>query len=166
MCQNKTVPILENKTAGERCRCYLLDFYISKLPKEVKERDLFYMYVRPLLIIEESCSTMVHCCSVGCNTLNHMVPKMCSEAKFSSRMTNHSLRATGATELYDAGVPEKIIKECTGHRSTDGLRVYERTSQKQHQTVSHILSSTQHTHFVQEMERLHSPAVPTQPVPC
>lgn len=81
-------------------------------------------------------------------------------------MTNHSLRATGATELYDAGVPEKIIKECTGHRSTDGLRVYERTSQKQHQTVSHILSSTQHTHFVPEMERLHSPAVPTQPVPC
>ena len=41
--------------------------------------------------------------------------------------TNHSLRATGATRLFEANVPEKLIQERTGHRSIDALRMYERT---------------------------------------
>lgn len=83
---------------------------------------------------------------------------MCTEAQISGRKTNHSLRATGATELYTAGVPEKIIKERTGHRSTDGLRVYERTSQNQHRAVSQILSSKQRTSYIQEIENVSSTA--------
>ena len=66
---------------------------------------------------------------------------MCTEAQISGRKTNHSLRATGVMELYTAGVLEKIIKEWTGHHSTDGLWVYKRTSENQHQAVSQILSS-------------------------
>ena len=31
--------------------------------------------------------------------------------------TNHTLRATGATALFNAGVPEKLIRDVTGHRS-------------------------------------------------
>ena len=38
--------------------------------------------------------------------------------------TNHSLRATGATRLFAANVPDKLIQECTGHRSTTTLRMY------------------------------------------
>jgi integrase len=36
-------------------------------------------------------------------------------------LTNHSLRATGATRLFEANVPEKLIQERTGHRSIDAL---------------------------------------------
>jgi integrase len=36
------------------------------------------------------------------------------------RYTNHSLRATTATRLYQAGVEEQLIMERTGHRSLDG----------------------------------------------
>ena len=31
--------------------------------------------------------------------------------------TNHSLRATGATALFSAGVPERLIRDVTGHQS-------------------------------------------------
>ena len=30
----------------------------------------------------------------------------------------HSLRATGATALFNAGVPENLIQDVTGHRSS------------------------------------------------
>ena len=34
----------------------------------------------------------------------------------------------GATTLYNANIPEKLIQERTGHRSIKALRQYERTS--------------------------------------
>ena len=37
------------------------------------------------------------------------------------KYTNHSLRATGATTLFDAGVLEAIIQKRSGHRSTKAL---------------------------------------------
>ena len=82
-----------------------------------------------------------------------MVSDICTDAGISSR-TNHSRRATGATELYAAGIPEKIIKERTGHRSLECLWMYERTSEKQHNAVSRILSAKSETNFNIEMSKL------------
>ena len=45
---------------------------------------------------------------------------------------NHSLRVTGASIMYQAGVPEKLIQERMGHLSTDGVRHYEHTTMGQH----------------------------------
>ena len=70
-----------------------------------------------------------------------MLKNMCLLAGVEGNKTNHSLRATGATELFSAGVPEEIIQQHTGHRSTKALRVYKRTTLEQHQAVSNILSS-------------------------
>ena len=47
---------------------------------------------------------------------------MASEAGLSGNYTNHSLRVTGTTSLFDAGVPEAIIQKRTGHKSVDALR--------------------------------------------
>ena len=44
--KNKSVQIHENPEAGDRCHCRLLDLYISKLPPEAVEKDLFH--VRPM----------------------------------------------------------------------------------------------------------------------
>ena len=57
-----------------------------------------------------------------------MVKDICADASVKGNKSNHSLRATGATELYHAGVPEKVIQERTGHLSLTGLRQYEHTS--------------------------------------
>ena len=80
---------------------------------------------------------------IGKHTLNDKVKKMCLTAGVQGNKTNHSLRATGATQMYESGVPEKIIQERTGHRSLEGLRSYEQSNAQQHQAVSTILSAPQ-----------------------
>ena len=44
-----------------------------------------------------------------------MVKEMCSKGGVSGRKTNHSLRATGVSDQYQAGVPEKVIQERSGY---------------------------------------------------
>lgn len=71
-----------------------------------------------------------------------MLKSMCERVGIFGK-NNHSLRATGATRLFEANVPEKLIQERTGHRSTSALRQYEHTSVQQHQSVSSIIASVQ-----------------------
>ena len=70
---------------------------------------------------------------VGRNRLNSMLKEMYQEAGLSTNFTNHSLRAYGATTLFQAGVSEKLIQQRTGHKC---LRQYERTSESQLADVS------------------------------
>ncbi len=44
------------------------------------------------------------------NTLSSMFNTMYSEAGIKGTKTNHSLRATGASELFQVGVPENVLK--------------------------------------------------------
>ena len=132
------MPIYANPVAGERCHVSILDFYISKLPREVKEKDFFY--ARPLNSVPQDPSKPWFApVPVGKNTLATMLRCMCCEAGIAGRKTNHSLRTTGASELFEAGVPEKMIQQRIGHRSLDALRIYEHTTFQQHQAVSNIL---------------------------
>ena len=66
---------------------------------------------------------------------------MCSLAGIEGDFTNHSLRATSATQMFDMGIPEKVIQERMGHKSLEALRTYERMNSRQHETVSHLLSN-------------------------
>ncbi len=52
---------------------------------------------------------------------------MMKEAGVEGRYTNHLLRATTATRMYEKGVDEQLIKEVTGHKS-DVVRIYKHTS--------------------------------------
>ena len=54
-----------------------------------------------------------------------MVSDMFCDMGMDGRFTNHSLRGTGASELFATGVPEALIQKCTGHRSVESLRLYE-----------------------------------------
>ena len=74
---------------------------------------------------------------IGKNSLGKMVKEICSNA---GHKTNHSLRATGVSDLFQAGVPEKIIKERSGHLCTDGLRQYQRTTSEEEENVSKVLA--------------------------
>ena len=65
---------------------------------------------------------------------------MASAAGLQGNFTNHSLRATGTTALFDASVPEAIIQKRTGHKSIDALRCNERTTMDQEVRVSTLLS--------------------------
>ena len=78
--KNKCVEIFRNPEAGDRCHCRVLDLYISKLPSEAKDKDLFY--VRPMDKINASESTYertvwYYSIPIGRNKLSQMVPEIC-----------------------------------------------------------------------------------------
>ena len=76
--------------------------------------------------------------AIGNNTLSTMVKDMCAEAGIKGK-TNHSMRASGATAMFQQNVRERVIQKVTGHHSLDALRAYERISTLQHTEVSKIL---------------------------
>ena len=63
---------------------------------------------------------------------------MCVAAGIEEKKTNHSLRATGATAMFSANVPEKVIRDITGHQS-NALHLYERPTVLQKQELSKVL---------------------------
>ena len=139
--EHKTVSTFANPEAGNRCHVFLLDLYLSKLPQEAFKKDIFYC--RPNQS-KPTDSTSPWFCAVpiGRNQLSKMVQTMCEEAGVLGHKTNHSLRViiSGASILFDAGVPVRIIQARTGHRSLDALRLYERITDKQNFQVSKTLS--------------------------
>ena len=134
--ENKVVTLYQNKEAGERCPVYLLDLYFSKFPSLSNDLDFFYL--RPLQTKpHDKAKPWFTAVAIGRNTLAKFVENMCSDAEIAKK-TNHSLRATGASTMFTAGVPEKIIKNITGHKSSKALEVYERPSTEQLEAVSQL----------------------------
>ena len=64
------------------------------------------------------------------------------KAGLDGHFTNHSLRRSYATNLYDNGIPEQVIQETTGHRSVEGVRAYKRTSSAMRHKMSAILNQS------------------------
>ena len=131
--ENKVVPVYRNQNSG-RCVVSLLDKYLSKLPPAAFKKDIFYLRPKPLTPVDKAAPWYEET-----PTLRTMFAKMCSEAGIEKK-SNHSLRATGATEMFAANVPEKLIQSRTGHRSLEALRLYERPTQEQQQAVSNVLT--------------------------
>ena len=73
--------------------------YFSKLPKDTFERDVFYL--QPVCKIRKYDQPWFTTTPVGKNS----VKDICTDAGVKGNKSNHSLRATGATELHQAGVP-------------------------------------------------------------
>ena len=105
---------------------------MGKRFEEAKEKYLFY--VRPLESMAESADThsvWYSAVPIGKHTLQQKFSKMCQAAGIVGHKTNHSLRATAASEMFARQVPEKLIQERTGHRSLEALRTYERSNEEQ-----------------------------------
>ena len=64
---------------------------------------------------------------------------LCSAAGFKGFFSNHSLRATAATRLFDSDVDEQLIMAKTGHVST-AVRSYKRVSDEKLNDISNIVA--------------------------
>ena len=126
----------ENKDNPERCHVKLFEFFMRKRNPQcnrfyqqaktnVKQDDNIWFTTRPM----------------GHNTLKNLLKTMTKKANIEGRKTNHSLKATCATRLYDAGVDEQLIMERTGHTSVMGVRAYKRTSNFLIKNTSMILNN-------------------------
>ena len=93
---------------GVRCHFHLLDIYLSKLPPKAS----FYMQPLGVHVTKQPSKPWFSSQPCGENKLSAMVKSMFERIGICGK-TNHSLRATGATEMFRA---EKIIQEHTGHR--------------------------------------------------
>ena len=157
--ENKIIKQYAQPQLNERCYVNLLHCYMEKLPKVAFERDIFYW--RP----KESTSASPVAPwfeerVLGKATLAHMVKNMCAEAGIAGNKTNHSLRATGATRMFEGNVPEKIIQQRTGHRSVEALRTYQHTSVHQHKAVSCLLAAPKKSDFIDLCTPNPSPVTP------
>lgn len=69
--------------------------------------------------------------------------------------TNHSLRVTTATLGLENGIPTKLLQERTGHRSSESLKRYLRTSATAKRKMSEILNGNKgrqwRTRFVSQV---------------
>ena len=93
-----------------------------------------------------------------------MVSSMCAEAGVKGEKSNHSLRVAGASSLFEAGVPERVIQERTGHKSIGALRVYEKVNVEQEEQVSKILCGSKEKFTAEKDEPAAvPPKLPLQP---
>ena len=77
---------------------------------------------------------------IGHNKIGDMRINISKDAHPSLTYTNHCVRATVSTALYQAGLETEIIKTVTGHRSPDPYQHYIREPlQKQKEESSSIL---------------------------
>ena len=63
------------------------------------------------------------------------LPKFVVKGGLTGYRTNHSIRASAATCLFQAGVDEQIICDVTGHRS-NAVRRYRRPTSEMRENVS------------------------------
>ncbi len=84
----------------------------KRLPPQALRNDVFYL--RPLVkFSRDDDSVWFTAVSIGRNKLAMLMKEMCRNGGIAGTKSNHSLCVTGVTELYRAGVPEKIIKQRT-----------------------------------------------------
>ncbi len=99
--KNKVVPILATPLVGHQCRhAQIQDRLISKLPPAAVEKD--YFYCRPLDNLPKDPSAPWFAASpLGKNVLGDMMKDICKDAGIVGSKTNHTLRETGASQLFN-----------------------------------------------------------------
>ena len=117
-CSNKCVHSYAQPDS-DRCIVKLLDEYFKHLPS-----DASVLYLRPLAKFgtppnPKPCFSKQR---VGISTLKNFVPEISQASGCGVKYTNHSLRATAITCMFNAGMPEKVIADNSGHKSLKGLR--------------------------------------------
>ncbi len=104
---------------------YLYHKYIMLLPSNPKSNALYkYSMVKN----RRSAACWYVDKPVGINSLSKTVSRLMKEGGFDGRYTNHSLRVSAATRMFQSGIKEQIVKEKSGHRS-DVVRAYKRMNE-------------------------------------
>ena len=108
----KVVTHYENGSNPSRCFVKLLELYYSRCPPP-EQRKTESFYLTP--IVKPKGKIWFSIIPVGHNTLSKTVTRLCEAAGIDGYKTNHSLRVTAATQLFQAGVDEQLIMKQTGH---------------------------------------------------
>ncbi len=128
----KQVTIFPDTECRECCPVWVIYKYHTMLPLNRKCEAL---YLQPR--INYSPGLWYQDIPIGVNRLHGFVKEITAKAGLDGFFTNHSLRSTAATWLYQGGVEEQVI---TGHRSL-AVRGYKWMDEKQKCRASQILQN-------------------------
>lgn len=115
----------------------IYECYIAHCPKPLEELTGFYL--RPLQ--KPTSEVWFSKQPSGRHKLTNMVREICEMGNLGGYRTNHSLRSTCATRLYEADVDEQVITEITGHQS-NAIRNYKRTSDAKRRKICSIVQGS------------------------
>ena len=138
--ENKVVVQYAQLDRGERCHVRMLRLYLSKLHESAFQEDVFYW--KPRDNLPDSADEPWYTRKIlGHNVLGQLLKRMCGRAGIdSTNKTNHSLRATAISRMFQSGVPQKVVMNRSGHLSKEGLVPYERITPQQQKAVCKVLS--------------------------
>ena len=133
MKKERKVVWIKGNSDFRRCPVRLVEKYLSLVPIEGSKPNF---YVQSLRKPRPNCwySTT----PVGINKICGVVASILKDGGLNGYFTNHSLRRTCATRLFQAGENVKIVKEFTGHIS-DAVHKYQQTSDQQRMKASSII---------------------------
>ena len=120
------------------CPVRILKLYMSLLPKNRKCRSL---YLQPHKKYGQC--NWFRDAPVGENKLRSFVKDLCDKAGIPGYYSNHSLRATGCTRMYNSDVEEQVIQEISGHKSL-AVRSYKHTCDKQRENATKCIFGESH----------------------
>ena len=129
---SKTITIYPHPNR-ERCTVATLLKYHSRLRRKCNA-----LYLWPKCDSKCEDSVWYYDIPVGIK-LQTVVKDMCDEAGFQGHYSNHSLRSTSATRMYEAGIDEQTICEITGYRS-NAVHAYKHTSEELKRKASETIS--------------------------
>ena len=115
----RTAKIYEHENP-DRCLVRLFEKYISLLPRDSKTNAF---YKKEICERHQSPKQWHIDKLVGINGLRNVVKNMCGKVGLTGRFTNHSLRVSAVTRLYQCGHDEQMIKLFMGHKS-DSVQYY------------------------------------------
>ena len=133
--ERKVVWIYPSKDSV-RCPVRLVDKYVSLCPEVTPKTKKHNFYLRSLEKVNPAqwYGEQV----LGRNSIVKVVGKLLKSANLNGYFTNHSLRRTGTTRLFHAGIDRKLVKEFTGHTS-DAVDKYQITSEMQRREISEVV---------------------------
>jgi len=122
--QRKIISHHANLSNPDRCFVRLYKVYSSRCPRD-RPNNAFYL--KP--IKDATGDVWFTNQPIGHCTLDTTIKRMCKQAGIPGFHTNHSLRSSTATRLHQSGkVEEQEKMERTGHRSTEAVKSYKRSS--------------------------------------
>ena len=132
-----------------RCPVRLIEKYLSLCPKRYSKKPNFYLQS----LVRHTPKQWYGREVMGTNRIKEVVKLLLNDAKIDGYFTNHSLRRTGGSRLFQAGVEQKLVKEVTGHCS-DALDCYQITSEQQREMLSKVMSGNNNPNCIESGDKV------------
>ena len=130
----KEVWIHPNTKKPERDYVHLIEKYLGLCPPLYAKNNFYFQVLnKPTPACWYANQVM------GEQSIGKIIGKVMENVGYEGFYSGHSLRRSGGSRLFNAGVQRKLIKECTGH-SSDAVDQYQITSAEQRATMSNILA--------------------------